>query len=192
MSIRCRMEEKSNLSNLTRQNWIDQGMRVLANGGVESVRVEPLAKLMGVTKGSFYWHFKNREDLLDAILQEWIASQTNSIIEQVDKRDGDATTKLRYLFELAIEDDGLVENAIRAWSANDVKIADALNRVDQRRLDYTKDLFLAVGFEPLEAMVRARMIYYSLVGESTLGIRRDQSERLAEVRLQHKILTHRP
>lgn len=106
--------------------------------------------------------------------------------------NSDATTKLRYLFELAIEDDGRVENAIRAWAMNDAKIVNVLDRVDRHRLDYTRDLFLAVGFEPLEAMVRARMIYYSLVGESTLGINRDRSERLAEVRLQHAILTYRP
>jgi AcrR family transcriptional regulator len=186
------MVKKRDLSNLTRQDWIDQGLEVLAKSGVEAVRVEPLAKLMGVTKGSFYWHFKNREDLLEAILQDWIASQTNGIIEQVDNTVGDATTKLRYLFELAIEDDGRVENAIRAWSANEAKIANILAQVDQRRLDYTRDLFLAVGFEPLEAMVRARMIYYSLIGESMLGISRVQSERLAEVRLQHTILTYRP
>jgi AcrR family transcriptional regulator len=191
MSIRYRMDKKSDLSNLTRQDWIDQGLTVLANSGVETVRVEPLAKLMGVTKGSFYWHFKNREDLLEAILQDWIASQTSSIIEQVDKIDGDATTKLLHLFELAIEDDAQVENALRAWAANDAKIAEALAQVDQRRLDYTRDLFLAVGFDQFEAMVRARMIYYSLVGEATLGIKRDRSERLAEVRLQHTILTYR-
>jgi AcrR family transcriptional regulator len=185
------MDKKKDLSNLTRQDWIEQGMAVLANSGVEAVRVEPLAKRMGVTKGSFYWHFKNREDLLEAILQNWIASQTNSIIEHVDKIDGDATTKLSYLFELAIDDDGQAENAIRAWSANDAKIADALAQVDRRRLDYTRDLFIDVGFDPFEAMVRARMIYYSLVGEATLGINRDRSDRLAEIRLQHTILTYR-
>jgi AcrR family transcriptional regulator len=192
MSIRYRMDKKSDLSNLTRQDWINRGLEVLAQSGVEAVRVEPLAKLMGVTKGSFYWHFKNREDLLEAIVQDWIASQTNSIIDSIDNTVGDATTKLRYLFELAIQDDGRVENAIRAWATNDAKIANVLAQVDRHRLDYTRDLFLAVGFEPLEAMVRARMIYYSLVGESTLGINRDRSERLAEVRLQHRILTYRP
>jgi AcrR family transcriptional regulator len=185
------MDKKSAAASLTRQDWIDHGLQVLAHSGVETVRVEPLAKLMGVTKGSFYWHFKNREDLLVAILQDWIAAQTNSIMAQVDKIAGDATTKLLYLFEIAIEDDGQVENAIRAWSATDVKIAEALAQVDQRRLDYTRDLFIEVGFESWEAVVRARMIYYSLVGESTLGIKRDRAERLAEVRLQHTILTRR-
>jgi AcrR family transcriptional regulator len=197
------MGEKSTASSqskqdLTRQNWIDQGSKVLAESGVASVRVEPLAKQMGVTKGSFYWHFKNRADLLEAILQEWITAETNSIIERVDKIEGDATARLLHLFELAIEDDGQVENAIRAWSANDEKIAEILSQVDQRRINYTRDLFVEVGFAPFEAVVRARMIYFFLIGESIVGIRgdretfqRNRAERLVEIRLQHAILTNK-
>jgi AcrR family transcriptional regulator len=160
--------------------------------GVETVRVEPLAKLMNVTKGSFYWHFKNREDLLDSLLQEWIDLQTDGIIEQVEAAGGDAGRKLLNLFQLAIQDDGQVENAIRAWANNDQKVADILVQVDQRRLDYTRDLFLQVGFTPFEAMVRARLAYYSLVGEFTIGTRINQAERLAEVQLEHAILTYQP
>ena len=187
MSIRYRMVKKES-SKLTRQDWINKGLKTLAETGVETVRVEPLAKLMGVTKGSFYWHFKNREDFLDAILQEWVNYQTNSIIDKVEAIGGDATAKLLYLFELAVQDDGRVENAIRAWATSDTKILAVLARVDQRRLNYTKDLFLQVGFAPFEAMVRARMVYYALVGEFTIGTRSDQAERLAEIRLQHAIL----
>jgi AcrR family transcriptional regulator len=197
------MDEKSTVTNstkqdLTRQSWIGQGSKVLAESGVEAVRVEPLAKQMGVTKGSFYWHFKNRADLLEAILQEWIAAETNSIIEQVNKIEGDAIAKLLHLFELAIEDDSQVENAIRAWSANDEKIAEILHQVDQRRINYTRDLFIEAGFSPFEAAVRARMIYYFLIGESIVRIglngeicQSDHAERLAEIRLQHAILTHK-
>lgn len=185
------MVRKNESLNLTRQDWINQGLKVLAEKGVETVRVEPLAKLMGVTKGSFYWHFKNREALLSAVLQEWIKSQTNSIIEQVEGLGGDAKTKLLYLFELAVQDNGRVENAIRAWATGDATVAAALAQVDQRRLDYTKDLFLQAGFEPFEATARARMVYYALVGEFTIGTRSNQAERLAEIRLQHKILTQR-
>lgn len=185
------MAKKNEISNLTRQDWIAQGLKTLAESGVEAVRVEPLAKLMCVTKGSFYWHFKSREDWLQAILQEWIKLQTNSIIERVEDMGGDAITKLLCLFELAVQDDGQVENAIRAWATNDSRITTVLAQVDQRRLNYTKDLFLQVGFAPFEAMVRARMAYYALVGEFTIGARSDQAERLAEIRLQHVILTHR-
>jgi AcrR family transcriptional regulator len=183
------MVAKKIIPSLTRQDWIDRGLQTLAETGVESVRVEPLAKLMGVTKGSFYWHFKNREDLLAAILQEWVSVQTNSIIQQVDELEGNPKEKLLYLFELAVRDDGRAENAIRAWATNDVRVVDVVDRVDRLRLEYTKDLFLQLGFAPFEAIVRARMAYYSLVGEFTIGITSDRAERLAEIRIQHQILT---
>ena len=185
------MPKQANSTKLGRQDWIDTGLKVLAKSGVESVRVEPIAKLMNVTKGSFYWHFKNREDLLNALLQEWIDRETDSIIEQVEAAGGDANCKLLNLFELAVKDDGQVEKAIRAWATNDSKAATILAKVDQRRLDYTRDLFLEVGFTPFEAIVRARMAYYSLIGEFIVGTRTNQDERLAEVRLQHAILIYR-
>lgn len=183
------MVKKNEISKLGRQNWIDLGLKVLAESGVEAVRVEPLAKLLNVTKGSFYWHFKNRDELLEAILHDWVSRETDGIIEKVEVAGGDASAKLLHLFELAIQDDGQVENAIRAWAVNDSKVAAVLNQVDQHRLGYTKDLFLEVGFTPFEAMVRARMAYYSLIGEYTLGTRTNQSDRLAAVRLEHIILT---
>jgi AcrR family transcriptional regulator len=185
------MVKKEVVAKLGRQDWIDRGLQVLAAKGVEAVRVEPLAKLMNVTKGSFYWHFKNREDFLDALLQAWVNQQTDSIIVQVEAVGGDAKSKLLNLFELAVQDEGEVENAIRAWATNTPEVAAILAQVDQRRLDYTRDLFLQVGFSPLDAIVRARLAYYSLVGEFTIGTRTDRDERLTEVRLEHAILTHR-
>lgn len=183
------MEKKQENIKLERQDWINAGLKVLAEGGIEAVRVEPLAKLIKVTKGSFYWHFKNRDDLLEAILQEWVRGETNNLIERVETIGGNATTKLLHLFELAIEIDGRLENAIRAWAAKAANVAEIMLQVDQSRLNYTQDLFLQVGFTPLEAKIRAQMAYYSLVGEFTVGTRPNQAERLAEVRFEHAILT---
>jgi AcrR family transcriptional regulator len=182
---------------LGRQDWIEAGLALLGESGVEAVRVEPLAKRMQVTKGSFYWHFKDRNDLLDAILTQWVEIDTNSIIERVDRLDLEPKMKLLRLFELAIADDGMtpeladgsVENAIRAWATIDPKIAAVLQQVDLQRLEYTKNIFLEIGFSEPEALARARLAYYSLVGEFTIGIRANQSDRLAEIRLQHQILT---
>ena len=143
------------MAKLSREDWINRGLQVLAEEGMEAVRVEPLAKRLNVTKGSFYWHFKNRQALLLEILQAWVNLQTDSIINLVETAGGSASAKLMYLFA------------------------------------YTRDLFLAVGFSPADAMVRARMVYYALIGEFTLGTRTDQAERLAEIRLQHQILTRR-
>ncbi|MBD2260334.1 TetR/AcrR family transcriptional regulator [Pseudanabaena sp. FACHB-2040] len=182
---------------LGRQDWIKTGLAVLAESGVEAVRVEPIAKRMNVTKGSFYWHFKDRNDLLDAILAEWVQIDTSRIIEQVNQTDAEPKTKLLRLFELAIADDGLIlglsdgriENAIRAWATNDTKVAAVLAQVDRQRLDYTKSLFVEIGFSEPESLTRARLAYYSLVGEFAIGVRTNQVDRLAEIRLQHTILT---
>lgn len=182
------MVKKNKMSKLGKQDWIDLGIKVLAEDGVESVRVEPLAKLLDVTKGSFYWHFKNRGELLEAILKDWVKRETDSVIEQVETEGGDASARLLHLLELAIQDDGQVENAIRAWAVNDSRVAVMLAQVDLRRLNYTNDLFLELGFTPFGAMGRARMVYYALIGEFSLGARTNQAERLAEVRLQHAIL----
>lgn len=186
-------------SKLGWQDWIETGLAVLANG-VEAVRVEPLAKLMQVTKGSFYWHFKDRQELLAAILAEWVRLETSSIIDRVDRIEADPQTRLLQLFEIAVEDDrqiegmgdGRVENAIRAWAIHDPQVAAVVAQVDRQRLDYTQDLFIQIGFTPLEALVRARMAYYTLVvGEFAIGTRRSHADRLLEARMQHAILTSR-
>jgi AcrR family transcriptional regulator len=197
VSIRWRMgEQRLPEPKLGRQDWVKMGLAVLAESGVEAVRVEPLAKQMQVTKGSFYWHFKDRNDLLGAILAEWVEIDTHSIIERVNQIDADPKTKLLRLFELAIADDGLtpgladgtLEKAIRAWATSDVKVAAVLEQVDQQRLDYTKNLFLEMGFSEAEALARARLAYYSLVGEFTIGVRTNQADRLAMIRRQYAIL----
>jgi AcrR family transcriptional regulator len=191
------VRQKSPEPKLGRQNWIDAGLAVLAESGVEAVRVESLAKRMKVTKGSFYWHFKDRTDLLDAILAQWVEIDTNNIIERVNQLDLEPKVKLLRLFELAIADDGLtpgladgsLEIAIRAWATKDLKTAAVLAQVDRQRLNYTRDLFLAIGFSEIEALVRARLAYYSLIGEFTIGVSTNQADRLTEIQLQHNILT---
>jgi AcrR family transcriptional regulator len=192
------VEQKKTGTKLGKQDWIDASLTVLAQSGVESVRVEPLAKLLKVTKGSFYWHFKDRNELLEAIVEEWVRLDTSSVIDRVNQLEVDPKMRLLQLFEIAVTDneqidglgDGRIENAIRSWATNDAKVAAVVAEVDRQRLDYTKELFMQIGFTPLEALVRARMAYYTLVvGEFAIGVRKDRAERLLEARLQYAILT---
>jgi hypothetical protein len=90
-----------------------------------------------------------------------------------------------------VQDYGQIENAIRAWATIDAKIAAIVATVDQRRLDYTRDLFLQIGFTPFEAIVRARLVYYALIGGFTIGTQQDLADRLAEICHQYEILTQR-
>jgi AcrR family transcriptional regulator len=176
-------------SKLGRQNWLEVGIQILIERGIEAVRVDPLAKLLNVTRGSFYWHFKNRDDLLDEILHEWEARNTKSIIERIEGLDSAPSAKLLSLLEIAAEDDNLLEKAVRVWSVNDVKAAAAIARIDQQRLDYLQNLFLQLGFSEIDSKVRAQIAYSVKLGWFVMASSSYASERLTEIRLVHAILT---
>jgi AcrR family transcriptional regulator len=174
---------------LGRQDWLTIGLKTLVESGIEAVRVEPLAKLLKVTRGSFYWHFKNRDDLLEAILQAWEIQNTESIIQEVETEGTDPGSKLLNLFEIAARDDDHLEKAVRIWGVHDARALAAIGRVDQRRLDYLQNLFLELGFSPKEAKVRARIVYSVRLGWFMMESPSELSERLTEIRFMYKILT---
>ncbi|MEA2403658.1 MAG: hypothetical protein QOE08_305 [Thermoleophilaceae bacterium] len=150
-----------------RTRWIEEGLRALAAGGPEAVRVEPLAKQLGVTKGGFYWHFADRRALLDEMLDTWERTGVDEVIKRVESEGGDPRERLRRLLAIArgssrdIQMVLATDLAIRDWSRRDKKVARRLRRVDNRRMDYMRSLFGA--FCPDEAEVEARcMVIMSL------------------------------
>jgi len=156
------------LTRTPRSAWIDEGLRALAAGGPEAVRIEPLAKKLGVTKGGFYWHFDGRRALLDELLDAWEQKSVDDVIARIEGEGGDARTKLHRLSELATSghqelgiDPLQIDLAIRDWSRRDAKVAKRLRRVDNRRMDYMRSLYGA--FTSDEADVEARcMVAFSL------------------------------
>jgi AcrR family transcriptional regulator len=181
--------EKEIASKLGRQDWLNIGIQTLIEKGIEAVRVEPLSKLLNVTRGSFYWHFKNRDDLLEEILNEWEARNTKNIIEQVEGLNSSPSAKLLSLLEIAAEDDNLLEKAVRVWSVNDTRAVGAITRIDQQRLDYLQNLFLQLGFSEIDSKVRAQIAYSVRLGWFVMASSSYASERLTEIRLVHAILT---
>ena len=166
---------------LARSDWIDAGLAVLATHGVDAVRVERIATDLGVTKGSFYWHFKDRSALLTAALEAWQSQATNAIITHVDAMGGDARTRLTTLFTVVASADGSLDRAIRHWAANDVVPRSAMDAVDRRRMSYLQALFAEIGFAPAEAEARARLVYHALVGQFAMGETTHSEARLREV-----------
>lgn len=165
---------------LGKQEWIRAGLRALAEQGADAVRVERLASVLGVTKGSFYWHFKDRGELLAALIETWRAQATDAIIAQVEAMGGSAGQKMRALFTIVVSADGRLEQAIRVWAASDGDARTALAQVDQRRLDYLASLFEQLGFTAEEGAARSRLVYHSLIGQYTMGTPMSQNERLNE------------
>jgi AcrR family transcriptional regulator len=181
--------EKEIASKLGRQDWLAIGIQALIEKGIEAVRVDPLAKLLNVTRGSFYWHFKNRDDLLEEILSEWEARNTQSIIEQIEGLNSSPIVKLLNLLEIAAKDDNLLERAVRVWSFNDARAAAAIAHVDKQRLDYLQNLFLQLGFSEIDSKVRAQIAYSVRLGWFVMASSSYAAERLTEIRLVHAILT---
>ena len=122
--------------NLDRQAWIEGAFELLGEAGVAGVRVEPLAKRLGVTKGSFYWHFRDRQALLDAVLTHWENCETTRFIELVEAGGGSPDERLKALFGAVLGDQSGLgpELAVRDWARRDRKTSAIVLAVDNRLL----------------------------------------------------------
>lgn len=154
-----------------RSAWIDAGLRALAAGGPEAVRVEALAAELGVTKGGFYWHFAGREALLTEMLDTWERAGTADVIARVDDELSDPRAKVRQLFRLAPSADQLftVEIALRDWGRRDDDVAKRLRRVDRRRMAYLRSVFAQFCDGADEVDARSMLAYSLFIGGSFIS-----------------------
>ena len=161
--------------------WIEAGIREIARSGVDGVRVEVLAKNLGVTKGGFYRRFRDRAALLDGILQSWSAGRIAAIEQQTSLDGTSARERLKTLVRLyseRVSPEGMaVELAIRQWARTDQAAADAVARVDAARLENVALLYRATGLSPEEADARAFLFYCFIFGQSLLFLERGPRKR---------------
>lgn len=176
---------------LDRDAWLSEALEVLRESGIDHVKVEPLAKRLGVTKGSFYWHFKDRADLLQALPGHWAESQTEPVIAHGQSVGGGPVDRMRAVLEfLAREDPDRYDNAIRAWAQFAPDVADAVAAIDQRRMAYATELFKQAGLPASDAEFRARLWYFYDVGEHITGdTPAEPAERLRRAEQRLALLT---
>jgi AcrR family transcriptional regulator len=156
---------------LGKDAWTDEAVRTLATGGVAAISVERLAEALGVTKGSFYWHFENREALVRAVLERWEDEGTERVIEALEAI-ADPRERLVQLLALSLDqlDHLRAEAAFQAAaSAGDPLIAPVVARVVRRRLAYTESIFRALGLPRGEAATRARVAFGAYLGTVLLA-----------------------
>jgi AcrR family transcriptional regulator len=168
-----------------RSAWIEAAMQAFAAGGPEAVRVEALAKELGVSKGGFYWHFTDRQALLEETLDAWEKSGTEDVIATIGGGPGDPRAKLRRLFELAPKAKGLfaVELALRDWSRRDKGVAKRLRRVDARRMGFLRSLFAEFCADEEDAEARAMLAYSLFVGSYFISAERNKKARARTTQL---------
>lgn len=152
--------------------WIQAGLSALASHGLEGVRVEVLAKNLGVTKGGFYRRFRDRAALLDGILQSWVAGRIGAIEQQTSLDGATARSRLQDLIRLYSErmnTEGMaVELAIRQWARSDTSAASAVAKVDAARLKNVGRLYRDMGLSPEQADAQAFLFYCFVFGQSLL------------------------
>lgn len=171
-------------TSLTPESWIEAATELLVDQGVDNVRVDVLAKLLGVTRGSFYWHFKDREDLLMSVLKAWRDAATEQLIDRFERKHVEPRALITELMSLPFRGPSArraarIELAIRAWARHDETARQALDEVDSRRIAYIAQCFSALGFSIPEARARGFALYAWEVGESML-IRQDGEAQKAQ------------
>jgi AcrR family transcriptional regulator len=157
------------LPRTAREKWVEEGLRALAAGGPEAVRIEALAQALGVTKGGFYGYFANRDVLLTEMLDLWEREVADAVIEQVERDGGDGRARLRRLFTIVGTATGsvrspLVDLAVRDWARRDESVAERLRRVDNRRMEYLRSLFATFCPDPDDVEVRCMLTFSVRVG----------------------------
>jgi AcrR family transcriptional regulator len=148
---------------LTAKDWLDQGLRTLASNGFTALKAEPLAKVIGVSRGSFYWHFADIGAFHAALLKRWHEVAAEQIIAGVEAdagEEGPISRLLRRVFSFR----PALENAVRSWATHDPVARNAVQAIDRRRLSYVENLLEASGLPSEIARARAQILYWAFLG----------------------------
>jgi AcrR family transcriptional regulator len=154
-----------------RDSWVEQGLKALAEGGPDAVRIEALAKNLGVTKGGFYGYFADRDALLVAMLDAWERESIDEVIDRVEREGGDPRTKIARAGVLTFSSDRLlpIDLAIRDWARRDQTVADRLRRVDNRRMELLREMIGTFCSDADEVEARSLLAFCLAIGAHFLA-----------------------
>src|ERR1700730_3717917 len=169
---------------LSAQDWLDQGLKVLATRGFTALKAEPLAKAMVVSRGSFYWHFADIGAFHSAILKRWREVAAEAIIADVEAAAND--NPLPLLLRRVFSERLALENAVRSWATVDPAARAAVQAIDRRRLTYVESLLRDSGLLTEAARARAQILYWAFLGFalSDRPLPRDQQQAVLEEMLR--------
>ncbi len=176
--------------NLTRKKWLEFALEILIKEGNTKLRIDNLVRCMGVTKGSFYWHFKNRDDFILSLIEHWAKVSTLAVVEYMKQLQGSAEERLLELMQfIVINDLTRHDIAIRAWALMEPEVAHIVEKTDKLRLTFIRKLFAEMGFDGQEQEMRARTLVTFHAMEHGLLIKKTEEERLEMLRMRHAMFT---
>ena len=165
---------------VTRADWVNIALAALIRDGVEAVKVKPLGAALGVSRSSFYWYFKSRQDLLDALLDHWQRTNTSALIDMAERPARTITEAVGNVFRCVINPslfDTRLDFAIRDWARRSDKVRQVMTRSDERRLAALDSMFRRFGYPEPESTARARILYYMQIGYDDAQLNEPMEER---------------
>jgi AcrR family transcriptional regulator len=174
--------------------WLSAAYDMLTESGVEAVKVMPLAKRLGLARTGFYWHFKDRDALLEAMIQRWEDKNTGNLVARCRAYAETICEAMFNLFDCWLDEalfDARLDLAIRNWARNDPGLQTRLDAADARRFAAVKSMFERHGYAADEAEVRTMTVLYTQVGYISMQVREDRSGRIARMPAYITVFTGR-
>ncbi len=172
------MSAKNPVQHLSREEWLEKALNVVSREGGAKLRINNLVAEVGVSKGSFYWHFKDREDFIRSLIDHWHERYTLRVSDYLDDFEGAAEEKLRKLTEMVFVGQlSRHDLAIRSWAIAEPKLQTLVKRTDDHRMNYLRMLFRGMDFDEEEAALRARVFLGHAAWEAALFETMTKSQR---------------
>lgn len=185
-------EIDTRLPRSTEDAWLKAAYDVLTESGVEAVKIMPLAKRLGLTRTGFYWHFKDRDALLEAMIRHWEDKNTGNLVARCEAYAESICEAVLNLFDCWLDRDlfdSRLDLAIRNWARNDAALKARLDRADQRRMQAMQSMFLRFGYPEAEAEIRTLTMIYTQIGYISMQVEESRDLRLARMPDYVKVFT---
>ena len=183
-------------TNKTRaDDWLEAAYAMLVRSGVESVKIQSLAKALNTSRTSFYWFFKDRNALLDRLVERWKEQNTNSLIHQCERYADSVVEAMLNVFDCWLDEslfDSECEYAVRHWAMQSPEVAKAVALADEQRLEALIRMLMRYGYSEHEAGVRARTTYLTQIGYISMHTRETLEERIGRVAEYVEVFTGQP
>jgi AcrR family transcriptional regulator len=182
-----------------RTAWLEVAREALIESGIDSVKIEPLAARLEISRSSFYWHFKNRRDLLDALLKHWKDVNDKALHDVVERQattkdDPETVARLRlqlltdlFIYETAFS--SKFDLAVREWARKDTQVAEEVTRIDKERIALFQKIFLDAGYSKFDSLARAKILYFHQIGYYIVDLKESTAVRQRIARRYLEILS---
>ena len=177
---------------LSREEWLARALEVLGKNGAGQLTVESLARQLGVTKGSFYWHFRDRADFFRQLIEYWDEHFTQTVIAEISGQGGPPEERLLELMRLVLSKRlDRFEMPVRAWAQQNPALAPLVRRVDRHRISFVRSLFLEMGFDEDEAEMRTRVFLTYMMTQRFLLPSTAGSKQFSDLHKRAAFFSHR-